>query len=184
LAVLFSCFLLVFLSEMGDKTQLLTLVLAARFRRPWAVLAGVLCAAAASLGLAAFLGGAIAAWLGPALLRWIGAASFLAVGALLLIPEKDGDAPPSGGAGAFWTTVVTIFLAEIGDKAQLAVVLLGAHYQQPLWVALGSVLGMVAADSLAIVFGGRLTAWVPMAWIRRAASLLFILFGLALLWRG
>lgn len=186
MAVILPCFLLVFVSEMGDKTQLLALVLALRFRRPWLVMAGILVATVANHGLASCVGGAAAAWIGPRALRWGLAATFLGFAAWLLVPDKE-EAPTEGGtarAGVFVTTVVSFFLAEMGDKTQLATIALGARYADPLRVTLGSSLGMLAADGLAVFLGERLTARIPMAWVRRGASLLFALFGLALLWRG
>jgi putative Ca2+/H+ antiporter (TMEM165/GDT1 family) len=178
-----NCFLLTFVSEMGDKTQLLALVLATRFKRPWTVLAGILTASLASLGLAATLGGAVAHWLGPKVLAWALGLTFLAFAVWLLVPEKEESLEGGKGNGAFWTTVFTIFLAEMGDKAQLAVAALGAHYAAPLSVTLGASTGMLAADALAVLFGGRLTARIPMVWVRRAASLLFALLGLTALFR-
>jgi Ca2+/H+ antiporter, TMEM165/GDT1 family len=185
LHILLPCFLLVFVSEMGDKTQLMVLVLSTRFKRPWAILAGVLVASVANLGLVACLGGVVSAWINPVALKWGVGLGFFGFAAWMLVPEKE-ESPGQAvsNAGAFWTTAVSIFLAEMGDKAQFAVLALGARYADPLRVTIGSALGMLAADSLAIAFGGRLTAWVPMLWVRRAASLLFALFGLALLLRS
>jgi putative Ca2+/H+ antiporter (TMEM165/GDT1 family) len=185
LTVFLPCFLLVFVSEMGDKTQLLALVLTTRFKRPWTVLAGVLVASIANLGLVAWFGAGISARINPALLKWGLGLGFFGFAAWMLVPEKE-ESPEAGrgGHGAFWTTVVSIFFAEMGDKAQFAVLALGARFADPLQVAAGSVLGMLAADSLAVAFGGRLTAWIPMAWVRRAACLLFALFGLAMLLRS
>jgi putative Ca2+/H+ antiporter (TMEM165/GDT1 family) len=177
---------LVFASEMGDKTQLMVLVLSARYKRPWLILAGVLVASVANLGLVAWLGGAAAAWLNPTFLKWGVGLSFLGFAVWMLFPEKDegADGGALSGSGAFWTTVLSIFLGEMGDKAQLAVLAMGARYGDALKVTLGSCLGMLAADGLAIAFGERLTRWVPMLWVRRGAACLFALFGLVLLWRG
>lgn len=182
--IVLKCFLLTFASEMGDKTQLLALVLATRFKRPWTVLAGILLASLLSLGLAATLGGAVAHWLGPVVLKWGLGLTFLGFAAWLLVPEKEEAHEQSNGHGVFWTTVLTIFLAELGDKAQLAVVALGAHFASPLRVTAGATAGMVAADALAVLFGERLTAKIPMVWVRRMASLLFALLGLTALLRN
>jgi Ca2+/H+ antiporter, TMEM165/GDT1 family len=179
--IVLNCFVLTFASEMGDKTQFLALVLATRFKQPWTVLAAVLLASLASLGLAACFGGAVAAWLGPGPLRWILGLSFLGFSVWLLFPEKEETVAAEGRQGAFWTTVVAIFFAEMGDKAQLSVGVLGAHYAAPLQVTLGAALGMLSADALAVVFGQSLLARIPMVWVRRAASLLFALFGVAAL---
>jgi putative Ca2+/H+ antiporter (TMEM165/GDT1 family) len=184
LTVLLPCFLLVFVSEMGDKTQLMALVLTTRFKRPWVVLAGIFVASLANLGLVAWLGASASAWINPTMLKWGVGLGFFGFAAWMLVPEKEESPDADGrGYGAFWTTVVSIFLAEMGDKAQFAVLALGARYADPLQVTAGSVLGMLAADSLAVAFGGRLTAWIPMVWVRRAACLLFALFGLVMLLR-
>jgi len=178
------CFLLVLVSEMGDKTQLLALVLALRFRRPWPIMAGILVATLANHGLASWLGAAAAAWIGPVALKWGLACVFFGFAAWLLVPDKDEGLDERPRGGVFWTTVVLFFLAEMGDKTQLATIALGARYADPLLVTAGTTLGMLAADGLAVAFGDKLTARIPMDWVRRAASLLFALFGAALLWRG
>jgi len=184
MAIFFSCFLVVFLSEMGDKTQWMVLVLSTRFKRPLAILAGVLVASLANFGLVAWLGKALSAHINPLVLRYCIALSFLGFAVWLLFPENEEGGRDADGKSAFWTTVASIFLAEMGDKGQFAVLALSARLSAPLLVTLGSSLGMVAADSLAIVFGERLKVWVPMHWVRRAASLLFAIFGVGILLWG
>ncbi|MGH7442454.1 MAG: TMEM165/GDT1 family protein [bacterium] len=181
MSIVIPCFLLVFLSEMGDKTQFLALLLSARTRRPSAVLAGVWVGAVLSLGLAAFLGGLLATCLKASVLKWMIGIGFLVFAVWTLIPERSEEIEPKGFGGTFTTTVVMIFLAEIGDKAQAAVMVLGAHYHKLALVTLGSSLGMLAADALAVALGERITGWLPLRWIRRGACLLFLGLGIAVL---
>lgn len=178
---LLNSFLLVFASEMGDKTQLLALVLTARFRKPWVILAGVFVATLLNHALASWAGAWLSAWLEPNTLRWVLAFTFFAFAAWILVPDKEEELKASGSAGAFLTTLVAFFLAEMGDKTQLATVALGARYDDPWMVTIGSTLGMLGSNALAIFFGQKLLARIPMQWIRVAASVLFALFGLAVL---
>lgn len=176
---------LVLLSEMGDKTQLLALVLAARFRAPGAVMAGILVATLANHGLAAWVGGEVAEALGPGPLRWIVGLSFLAFGAWMLVPDTldDDEAPSDPARGAFLTTLVTFFIAEMGDKTQLVTVALGARHGDPWTVTMGTTIGMLIADGLAVAFGHRLTAVVPMNRVRQVSALTFVVLGIvALAW--
>lgn len=172
---------LVFVSEMGDKTQLLALVLAARFRKPWAIMAGILVATLLNHGLASWAG----SWLGTNFhgdwLRLILAGTFVLFAFWILIPDKTEDSPHEGRLGAFGTTLIAFFLAEMGDKTQLATVALGARFNLPMEVTLGTTLGMLAADGLAVFLGARLTEVIPMHWIRRFAALLFFSFGILIL---
>lgn len=178
-------FFLVFISEMGDKTQLLTLVLVLRYRQPWAIMGGILVATLLNHGLASWLGGRAAALVAPGVLAWVLALTFFAFAAWILVPDKDeGLEEKKDGAGAFWTTAVAFFLAEMGDKTQLATIALGARFASPWLVTAGTTLGMLAADGLAVAFGERLLQRIPMLWVRRAASLLFALFGVGILLRG
>jgi len=174
-------FLLVTVSEMGDKTQLLALVLAARFRKPWTIMAGILVATLLNHGLAAWLGGTMAALVDPKTLRWILALTFFAFAAWILIPDKDEGTTHAGRNGAFLTTLVAFFLAEMGDKTQLATVALGARFDNLTAVTLGTTAGMLAADGLVVFFGEPLTKKIPMYWIRFVACVLFVLFGVAIL---
>lgn len=174
-------FLLVFASEMGDKTQLLALVLASRFRKPWAVMAGILVATLLNHGLASWAGGWIGASVSAKWLAWVLAATFFVFAAWILIPDKDDGLKYSARFGAFATTVVAFFLAEMGDKTQLATVALGARFNSPLLVTVGTTAGMLAADGLVVFLGDRLTKKIPMRRIRQLASFLFVLFGLYVL---
>lgn len=178
----FNSFFLVLASEMGDKTQLLALVLASRFKKPWTIMAGILIATLLNHGLASFLGGWLSTLVTPNVLRWLLSGLFFAFALWILIPDKDGDdLGAKDHFNALVTTTVTFFLAEMGDKTQLATIALGARYQSPLWVTVGTTLGMLVADGIAVFFGDRLTSRVPMGLIRKIACVLFILFGVGIL---
>jgi Ca2+/H+ antiporter, TMEM165/GDT1 family len=175
-------FLLVFLGEMGDKTQILALILAARFKKPWTILAGVFIATLLNHGLATWFGSALASFVSPENLRWILGISFLGFALWILIPDKDPvGAGQNSRYGPFITTLITFFLAEMGDKTQLATIALGAQYSNLAFVTLGSTLGMMVANALAIFLGERLLKRIPLTWIRVFASILFALFGLGIL---
>lgn len=174
---------LVLASEMGDKTQLLALILALRFKKPWTVMAGILLATVLNHGLATLLGGWLASHVSEEYLRAGLAVIFLAFALWILVPDKideDDQHTAAGASGAFWTTLVLFFIAEMGDKTQLATVALGAQFQMPIAVTIGTTLGMLAADGLAVAFGERLTAVIPMKVIRVISSALFAIFGLAI----
>jgi putative Ca2+/H+ antiporter (TMEM165/GDT1 family) len=180
---LWQSFALVVASEMGDKTQLLALVLALRFKMPWVVMSGILVATLLNHGIASALGGWIAAQVAEESLRLSLAVLFALFAAWILVPDKlddDEAAPSTAKASAFVTTAVLFFLAEMGDKTQLATVALGAKFQAPVSVTIGTTMGMLVADGLAVVFGERLTSIVPMKLIRIISALLFLLFGLAI----
>ena len=177
-------FFLVFVSEMGDKTQLLALILVLRYKRPWAIMAGILVATLLNHGLASWLGGRAAALVQPGVLNWILALTFFAFAAWILVPDKDDGLEQPSKYGPFLTTTVAFFLAEMGDKTQLATIALGARFADPWLVTAGTTLGMLAADGLAVAFGESLVKKVPMTWVRRGASALFALFGVAILLGG
>lgn len=177
----FNSFLLVAVSEMGDKTQLLAFVLASRFRKPWAIVAGIFVATILNHLLAAGLGSFVAVQINPETLKHILAAVFIGFGLWILLPDKDDENPRLGPWGAFLTTAVAFFIAEMGDKTQLATVALGARYGDLLAVTLGSTLGMMLADGLAVFFGEKISNKISMKILRRIACLLFILFGIFIL---
>ena len=131
---------IVALAEMGDKTQLLSLVLAARFRKPWPIVWGILVATLANHALAGGLGAWVTSFMGPTVLRWVLGASFLAMAAWMLVPDQldDDDANVQPKFGVFGTTVIAFFLAEMGDKTQIATVMLAAQYQAWVWVVAGT----------------------------------------------
>jgi putative Ca2+/H+ antiporter (TMEM165/GDT1 family) len=174
-------FLLVFVSEMGDKTQLLALILAARFRKPLPIMLGILVATLLNHALASYVGSFITNYISADILKWILAATFIGFGLWILIPDKDDGFEDKHKWGPFLTTTVAFFFAEMGDKTQLATVALGARYAAPMMVTVGTTLGMLGADGLAVMFGHKFTDKVPMAWIHRIASGLFILFGIGIL---
>ncbi len=174
-------FLLVFVSEMGDKTQLLALVLAARFRKPVPIMFGILFATLLNHALASYLGTFITHFISSEILKWILAGAFIGFGLWILVPDKDEGFEAKHKWGPFLTTLVAFFFAEMGDKTQLATVALGANYAAPILVTLGTTIGMLAADGLAVIFGHNFTDRIPMTWIHRGASALFILFGIGIL---
>jgi len=177
-------FALVFASEMGDKTQLLALVLALRYKKPLVVMAGILVATLLNHGLASLAGGWIGIQFSEQTLRLALAIIFFGFALWILVPDKlddEEEGKTRNQANAFLTTVVLFFLAEMGDKTQLATLALGATFQMPWAVTFGTTLGMLAADGLAVVFGERLTKVVPMKAIRIFSALLFAGFGLGIL---
>ncbi|MCW5609308.1 MAG: TMEM165/GDT1 family protein [Rubrivivax sp.] len=171
------------LAEFGDKTQLLSFVLAARFRRPGPIIAGILVATLVNHGLAGALGTWITSVLSPGALRWGLGLSFLAMAAWMLVPDKLDEAEAGGSArlGVFGTTLLVFFLAEMGDKTQIATVALAAHYVAPLAVVIGTTLGMMVANVPAVLVGDRLAARVPMRLLHAVAAVVFALLGVATL---
>ncbi len=176
-----SSMVMVAISEMGDKTQLLALILMLRFRRPWTIMAGILVATLLNHGLAAWAGGWAAQLGAPTTLKYVLAGLFFVFAAWILIPDKEDDSESSSKYGAFLTTLVTFFLAEMGDKTQLATVALGARFQSPVIVTIGTTCGMLIADGLAVFFGESLTKKIPLKYVRVAAALLFVAFGATVL---
>jgi putative Ca2+/H+ antiporter (TMEM165/GDT1 family) len=168
------------LAEIGDKTQLLALILAAKYRRPWLICLGILLATLANHALAGAFGAWIAGWLNPHTLRWIVALSFLAVAAWTLIPDRadEDEAARSAGHSVLLATMISFFLAEIGDKTQIATAVIAAEYH-PLWqVIAGTTSGMLLADVPAVWLGARFAQRLPLKAARIGAALLFA--GLAL----
>ncbi len=174
---------IVALAEMGDKTQLLSLVLAARFRRPWPILWGILIATLANHALAGAVGASVTAWLGPQWLRWILAGSFIAMAVWMLVPDKldDDDAPDAPRHSVLVTTVIAFFLAEMGDKTQVATVMLAAQYQTWFAVVAGTTLGMMLANAPVVWFGERVMRRVPVRAVHLVSALIFLGLGLAIL---
>lgn len=171
------------LAEIGDKTQLLAFVLAARFRRPWPIVFAILVATLANHALAGMLGALIVATLAPGVLRWVLGLSFLAMAAWTLIPDKldEGVRTQYGNAGAFLTTLVAFFLAEMGDKTQVATVGLAAHFDAFLAVVAGTTLGMMIANVPAVIVGDRLAARMPVALVHGVAAAIFAVLGVLIL---
>lgn len=171
---------IVSVAEIGDRTQLLTLLLVARLRRPWAILAGILVATLANHALAAFVGQLIGAQIDDHILRWVLGLSFLAMALWALKPDQldDSEEPPGTGMGAFLTTVVAFFLVEMGDKTQIATAALAAGYQDLLQVTMGSTLGMMLANAPVALFGQAIMKKLPLRVIRYVAAALFAILGL------
>jgi putative Ca2+/H+ antiporter (TMEM165/GDT1 family) len=171
---------IVALAEMGDKTQLLALVLAARFRKPWPIVAGIFVATLANHVLAGALGAWITTLVGPQMLRYILGASFLAMALWMLVPDKldDDQLPKSSRFGVFGTTLIAFFLAEMGDKTQIATVMLAARYVDAYgWVVLGTTLGMMLANAPVVWLGERIVKRVPIKLLHGVSAALFLLLG-------
>ncbi|MEO6929506.1 MAG: TMEM165/GDT1 family protein [Casimicrobiaceae bacterium] len=171
------------LSELGDKTQLLSMLLAARFRKPLPVIAGILAATLVNHTLA----GAIGTWVRNVVpeqaLRWIVALSFLAVAAWALKPDTldASEAPPTSTHGVFWVTAVAFFLAEMGDKTQIATAILASRFGSLLPVVAGTTVGMLLVDVPTVLFAGAVARKLPFKWIRIAAAVVFAILGVTAL---
>ena len=175
---------LVALAEIGDKTQLLTLVLAARYGRPWLIVAGIFAATLLNHAVAGALGAWLAGLLGPDWMRWILGLSFIAMAAWVLIPDKL-DEQESGAnrslGGVFLTTFMLFFLAEIGDKTQIATVALAARFDQLTLVVIGTTLGMLLANAPIAWFGEALAKRLPMRVVHAVAAAIFLALGVGVL---
>ena len=180
---LFTSLGMVAFAEMGDKTQLLSFVLAARFRgKAWLIIAGIFAATVFNHALAALAGDWFARTVNPDVLRWILGLSFLAFACWALVPDSLDEAEQSAPKyGAFLTTLVMFFLAEMGDKTQLATVALGAQYTNLAGVTMGTTLGMMAANIPAVLLGDTLCKRFPLSKMRFVAAALFAIFGTLIL---
>jgi putative Ca2+/H+ antiporter (TMEM165/GDT1 family) len=168
-------------AELGDKTQLLAIVLAARFRAPLAVILGILAATVVNHTLAAWIGTYIGEWLGENL-SWILGVSFVAMGIWTLLPDKlDGEPKLTEKWGAFGATAVSFFMVEMGDKTQLATMALAARFDSIVTVAMGTTLGMMIADVPAVYLGEIAAKRLPLKLMRSIAAIIFLLLGLAAL---
>lgn len=176
---------MVAIAEMGDKTQLLSFVLAARFRgQHWIIVAGIFAATLFNHLLAALLGDWVASTVDPQLLGWVLGLSFLAFAVWAIIPDKLDDAEQKAGKyGAFVTTLILFFLAEMGDKTQFATVALGAKFANLGMVTMGTTLGMMVANVPAVLLGEKLCERIPLSKIRFVAAALFAIFGVLILVR-
>lgn len=176
---------LVALAEIGDKTQLLAILLAVKFRKPVPVIAGIFAATVANHFLAALLGTVAHDLLASLWFRVLIGASFIGMGLWTLIPDKldDGDAKLPR-YGAFLTTLVAFFLVEMGDKTQIATVALGARFDDVIAVTMGTTLGMMLANAPVVWMGDKLLARIDMDWVRRIAAALFVGIGLWTLWEA
>ncbi|MCE2723615.1 MAG: TMEM165/GDT1 family protein [Burkholderiales bacterium] len=167
------------LAEIGDKTQLLAFILAARFKKPVPIVLGILAATLINHGLAGALGAWITSEVSPHIMRWALGLSFLAMAAWTLIPDKieDEETQVAQRLGIFGATFVTFFLAEMGDKTQLATVALAAHYAAPIMVIAGTTLGMLIADVPAVFIGNKFAAKIPMKLVHGIAAAIFAAMG-------
>ena len=169
---------IVALAEMGDKTQLLSLVLAARFRRPVPIIYGILVATVANHAFAGAVGAWVTMVLGPDMLRWILGLSFIAMAIWTLIPDRLDDAETQTARfGVFGTTVIAFFLAEMGDKTQVATVALAAQYSAFYAVVAGTTLGMMIANVPAVLLGDAVTRRIPIRLIHGIAAVIFAALG-------
>ncbi|HEY1722334.1 MAG TPA: TMEM165/GDT1 family protein [Magnetospirillaceae bacterium] len=171
-------FVTVAIAEMGDRTQLLTLVLSARFRKPIPIILAILVATLVNHALAGAIGVAFGRFLTPEILDAVVGASMLGMAIWTLIPDKLGDETKTGHRGAFVTTLIAFFIAEIGDKTQIATVALAAGYSNLPAVVAGTTAGMLAANIPVVFLGSAFAARLPMAMIHRVASALFAVLGL------
>lgn len=171
---------IVAVAEIGDKTQLLSLLLAARYRKPIPIILAILLATVANHALAAWLGGRVADAIDPQWLRWLLGGTFCAMGLWALWPDRhDGGVPAEAKFGVFATSLAAFFLAEIGDKTQVATIALAARYSDFLAVLLGTTAGMMLANIPAVLLGERITRACPLKPIRWLAAALFAAVGIA-----
>ena len=171
------------LAEIGDKTQLLAFILAARFKKPLPIIAGILCATIVNHGLAGALGAWITTTISAEVLRWVLGGSFIAMAIWTLIPDKieEEETQVAKRFGVFGATLITFFLAEMGDKTQIATVAMAAHYANPVLVVIGTTLGMLIADVPAVFVGDKLAAKIPMRLVHSIAAAIFAVLGVATL---
>ena len=173
---------IVALAEIGDKTQLLAFVLAARFRRPLPIILGILAATLVNHALAGALGSWITLLLGPDILRWVLGVSFIGMGIWTLVPDSlDERDARAQGPGVLGTTFVAFFLAEMGDKTQIATVALAERYQAFASVVAGTTVGMMMANVPAVLLGERIARRMPVRLVHRIAAIIFIALGVATL---
>lgn len=171
------------LAEIGDKTQLLAFLLATRFKKPLPIIAGILVATLLNHSMAGALGAWITATLSPEVLRWILGLSFIGMAIWTLIPDKieEEEMQVAKKFGVFGATLITFFLAEMGDKTQIATVAMAAHYSSPVLVVIGTTLGMLIADVPAVFIGDRFAAKIPMKLVHGIAAAMFAAMGVATL---
>lgn len=173
---------IVALAEIGDKTQLLAFILAAKFRRPLPITLGILVATIANHAFAGALGAWMTTLVAPETMRWILGLSFIGMAVWTLIPDKFDEADARlAQFGVFGTTLIAFFLAEMGDKTQIATVALAAQYQTIFWVVVGTTLGMMIANVPAVLLGDRIADKMPVQLVHRIAAAIFLVLGLATL---
>ena len=171
------------IAEIGDKTQLLAIVLAAKFRKPVPIILGILAATLLNHAAAATLGYYISQWLTGQTFRLVVGAAFVVMAAWALIPDKEDEGASNRSVGGiFLTTLVAFFFVEIGDKTQIATSLLAAQYSDIILVTIGTTLGMMLANVPAVFFGEAVTRIVPLKYVRIGAAIIFALIGLWVIW--
>ena len=173
------------LAEIGDKTQLLAFILAARFKKPVPIILGILCATIVNHGLAGALGAWITTVVSPETMRWILGISFIGMAIWTMIPDKieEEETQVAKKWGVFGATLITFFLAEMGDKTQVATVALAAHYAAPLMVVIGTTLGMLIADVPAVFVANKFAEKIPMKLVHSIAASIFLVMGLLTLFK-
>jgi putative Ca2+/H+ antiporter (TMEM165/GDT1 family) len=172
------CAATIVLGEIGDRTQLLALILTTQLRRPLPIILGILVATLANHALAALLGQWAGSLLSPRVLRWTLGVSFLLLAAWVLVPDTaDSGAPARSGYGAFMLTVTTFFLAEMGDKTQIAAMALAARFRSLAVVVLGTTCGMMLVEVPTVLLAGRVMRTLPLRWIRLGAALAYSVLG-------
>lgn len=171
------------LAEIGDKTQLLAFVLAARFKKPAPIILGILTATIVNHGLAGALGAWITSAVSPGILRWVLGFSFIGMAIWIMIPDKMDEEETAAAKkfGVFGATLITFFFAEMGDKTQIATIAMAAHYGTPLLVVIGTTLGMLIADVPAVFVGDKLASKIPMKLVHTIAAIVFAALGIATL---
>lgn len=175
---------IVALAEMGDKTQLLALVLAARFRKPWPIVLGIFTATIVNHALAGAVGAFVTQWLGPTTLRWLLGGAFIAMALWMLIPDKldEEDTGTRSHFGVFGTTVVAFFLAEMGDKTQIATVMLAARFVNDyIGVVVGTTFGMMLANAPVVFLGERIMRRVPIKLVHGISAAIFLVLGVVMI---
>lgn len=171
------------LAEIGDKTQLLAFILAARFKKPVPIILGILVATIVNHSLAGALGAWITSTVSPEVLRWVLGLSFIGMAIWTMIPDEieEEETQVAKRFGVFGATLITFFLAEMGDKTQIATVAMAAHYASPVMVVIGTTLGMLIADVPAVFIGDKLASRIPMKLVHTIAAAIFALLGVATL---
>ena len=176
---------LVALAEVGDKTQLLAFILAAKYRKPWPIILGILVATLANHGLAGAFGAWVTTLIAPQTLQWLLGGSFIAMAAWTLVPDEFAEQDAAlVKQGVFMATLIAFFLAEMGDKTQVATVALSANYQALYTVVLGTSLGMLIANVPAVILGNRIADKIPVRLVHAIAAIIFLLLGVAVLLGG
>jgi putative Ca2+/H+ antiporter (TMEM165/GDT1 family) len=168
------------LGEMGDKTQVLALLLAVRYRKVLPILAGIFIATLLTMGVTALVGTTISSFLPPSVLRWVLVAMFFAVAVWTLIPEDDDDDDDvtlKSSSSLILTTFITFILAELGDKSQVATLVMAAHYGEFAMVMAGATLGEMLAIAPAVMLGQTTAQWIPLKWVRITAAAIFAALG-------